>query len=257
MLQCPDCHETFKNSRSLYNHKSREKKKKRNGLPTCAIRKQYIEENQIVRETIENTDKREIFQAIHERSETASTNVLLEDLKKQLGNQNKKMDCLIQQNEEQNIKISELKDIMIDVQNNPRLLVLCNNLYSLKELNLAAPEFKPVLEILDKELPEYPNLGNIKTGKIHAKAINKLNHIQPTALKNGEDIYFKNDNILAKDTDNTTTKAFIDAIGKLGYEYAQKALDDLRSQRESDQMFKKESLSNATKDAIPQLNDIV
>ena len=84
-----------------------------------------------------------------------------------------------------------------------------------------------------------------------------LNQIQPTALKNGEDIYFKNEDIWSKDTDNTTTKAFIDAIGKLGYEYAQKALDDLKSQRESDQMFKKELLSNATKDAIPQLNDIV
>lgn len=110
---------------------------------------------------------------------------------------------------------------------------------------------------MDKELPEYPNLGNSKTGKIHAKAIKTLNCIKPTAIKEGEDIYFKNEDILAKDTDYTTTKAFIDAIGKLGYEYAQKALDDLRSQRESDQMFKKESLSNATKDAIPQLNDIV
>ena len=109
---------------------------------------------------------------------------------------------------------------------------------------------------MDKELPEYPNLGNIKTGKIHAKAINKLNHIQPTALKNGEDIYFKNDNILAKDTDNTTTKAFIDAIGKLGYEYAQKASCDLKSQRPSDHDFKEEILENASINAVPALEDI-
>jgi cell fate (sporulation/competence/biofilm development) regulator YmcA (YheA/YmcA/DUF963 family) len=86
MLECPDCHESFKNSRSLYNHKSREKKKKRNGLPTCAIRKQYIEENQIVRETIENTSKHEIFQAINT---TINMNDLLKEnaeLKDQLQN---------------------------------------------------------------------------------------------------------------------------------------------------------------------------
>ena len=93
MLECPDCHESFKNSRSLYNHKSREKKKKRNGLPTCAIRKQYIEENQIVRETIENTSKHEIFQAINttirDANKASRMNELLKEnaeLKDQLQN---------------------------------------------------------------------------------------------------------------------------------------------------------------------------
>ena len=30
-------------------------------------------------------------------------------------------------------------------------------------------------ELLDKELPEYPNLVNDETGKVHCKAVKKLN----------------------------------------------------------------------------------
>ena len=198
----------------------------------------------------------DIREAVSASSTTETTNALLEDLRDQLGRQNTKMDSLIQKNEDQNNKISELKEMMIDMQNNPRLLMICNNLYPLDQLNLKAPEFKPVLEILDKELPEYANLCNTTTGQIHAKAIKTLNHIQPTAVKEGEDIYFKSENILSKDSDDTTTKAFINAIGKMGYEYAQKASKDLESKRESDTSFQNEILENAKRGALPGIQDI-
>ena len=83
-----------------------------------------------------------------------------------------------------------------------------------------------------------------------------MNSIKPTAIQEGEDVFFKTENVLAKDTNNVTTKAFIEAIGTLGYEYAQKASNDLKSERESDTCFKKEVLSNAEKNAIPMLHDI-
>ena len=174
-----------------------------------------------------------------------------------------KMNTLIEQNEyqrkqneEQNKKISELKDIMVDMQNNPRLMVICNKLYPIEQLNLLEPQFRPALEILDKELPEYANLANVDTGRVHAKAIKLMNSIKPTAIQEGEDVFFKTENVLAKDTNNVTTKAFIEAIGTLGYEYAQKASNDLKSERESDMCFKAEVLSNAKKNAIPMLHDI-
>ena len=66
-------------------------------------------------------------------------------------------------------------------------------LSSLRELDLKTPAFKPVLEILDKELPEYPNLVNDETGKVHCKAVKKLNEIQPTVVKDDEKLFYKTD----------------------------------------------------------------
>ena len=40
---------------------------------------------------------------------------------------------------------------MVDMQKNPRLLMICNHLNPIEQLNLREPEFRPVLEILDKE----------------------------------------------------------------------------------------------------------
>ena len=68
---------------------------------------------------------------------------------------------------------------------NPQL-VICNSLHpldSLRQLDLIVPRFRPVLDILDKKLPLYPNLCNRVTGKIHCKAVRQLNNIQPTAIQ--------------------------------------------------------------------------
>ena len=60
------------------------------------------------------------------------------------------------------------------------------------------PAFKPVLEILDNELPEYANLAQEKTGKIHCKAVRKLNEIQPTTVKDEEKYRIRRSKISAK-----------------------------------------------------------
>jgi TolA-binding protein len=256
---CVNCGKVFKTNSALKSHKSRSNSAVESGNLSCVEKMQRKRQ----KVQIDNMSREEIREAVNISNQNETTNALLEDLRDQLGRQNVKMDSLIQQNEdqkkqneEQNKKISELKDMMIDMQNNPRLLMICNNLYPLEELNLKAPEFKPVLEILDKELPEYPNLGNSQTGMIHAKAIKTLNCIKLTAIKEGEDVFFKTENILAKDNDNTTTRAFIDAIGKMGYEYAQKAIHDLKSERESDICFQNDILENATKNALPDTQEI-
>ena len=60
------------------------------------------------------------------------------------------------------------------------------------------PAFKPVLEILDNELPEYANLAQEKTGKIHCKAVRKLNEIQPTTVRDEEKYRIRRSKISAK-----------------------------------------------------------
>ena len=175
-----------------------------------------------------------------------------------------KINTLIRQNEDQNNKIDklskqndELKDMMVDMQNNPRLMIICNKLYPIEQLNLSEPQFKPVLEILDKELPEYANLANNKTGVVHAKAVQKINTIKPTAVEEGGDIFYKTENVLSKDNGHITTKAFIDAIGALGYEYAQKAIGDLKSERECDKPFQHEVLNHAANNSLPNIDDVL
>ena len=91
---------------------------------------------------------------------------------------------------------------------------------------------------------------------MHAKAIKTLNSIQLTAVKDGQEVYFKSENGLAKDKCHKTTKAFINAIGKMGYEYANKAACDLESTRDSDAMFRDQIISNAFIDALPNFKDI-
>ena len=248
---CEECNKEFKTGPSYRMHKSRNKAARENGGLTCSGK---IEKKQILRAEnaqIGRMSQSEIRTAVTNASTTQSTNAILEKMSAQLERQNdkiesqsNKIDSLASQND-------ELKSMMIELQNNPRLLVVCNKLYPIEQLDLKEPQFQPVLEILDKELPEYANLGNSTTGQIHAKAIKTLNHIQPTAVKEGEDVYFKTDDVLSKDNDHKTTKAFIDAISKMGYEYAQKASGDLKSDRESDTGFKKEILENASTNSIP------
>ena len=141
---------------------------------------------------------------------------------------------------------------------NPQLVVICNSLYpfeSLKELNLKDPCFGSVREILDKELPEYANLGNERTGKVHCKAIKELNSIQPTAIRDDDKLYVKQGDILSKETDNNVSRAFIDVIADNGYEYAQHARDELCDKKSYDE-WKKNIIVNAGKDAFPSMQEV-
>ena len=145
-------------------------------------------------------------------------------------------------------KCDELKEMVTEFARNPQLLILVDKLYplsSLRELDLKTPAFKPVLEILDKELPEYPNLVNDETGKVHCKAVKKLNEIQPTVVKDDEKLFYKKGDVLTRGSGEEATKEFIDVIANSGYEYAQKASKDLKSRRESDKDFKRSILKNA------------
>jgi flagellar motor protein MotB len=239
-MKCEVCDQIFNNANTFRSHKSR--------LANLGLCKRRADKKK-ASELVAKMDAKDLVEAIEQKQKNDKNEESLEDLKQMIGKLTSKIDY-------QNSKIDSLKEMMVDMQNNPRLLVICNKLYPLEQLNLRNPEFKPVLEILDKELPEYPNLGNERTGVIHAKAVKTLNSIQPTAVQEGETVFFKSDNVLSKDTNFTTTRAFIDAIRELGYEYAQKASEDLKSERESDRLFKKEILLNANKNAIPNLNDI-
>jgi hypothetical protein len=244
---------------TLKKHESRNKSAIESGNPSCIQKKQRKQQKRELT-NMSTTDMLNAIEgnknkieanknAIEANNAYARTNELLQ----QLTEQNKILSNDMREIKQQN---NELKDMMIDLQNNPKLLVVCNNLYPLEQLDLKEPKFGPVLEILDKELPEYPNLGNDKTGKVHAKAIKTLNSIQLTAIKDGQEVYFKSENVLAKDKCHKTTKAFIDAIGALGYEYAQKAIGDLKSERDSDAMFKDQIISNASIDALPSIMDL-
>jgi hypothetical protein len=193
-LTCSVCNQVFNTASTLRSHRSR--------LGKSGKCRAQVEQKK-ASDIISQLRPEEIIEAVDKKQKNEKNEEALEDLKSMMNtlieqNEYQKRQIIEQnayqkrQNEEHNNKISELKDMMIDIQNNPRLLIVCNNLHPIQQLDLQQPQFQPVLEILNNELPEYANLGNIKTGKIHAKAINKLNHIQPTALKNGEDIYFKN-----------------------------------------------------------------
>ena len=126
-----------------------------------------------------------------------------------------------------------------------------------KEIDLKMPAFKPVLEILDNELPEYANLAQEKTGKIHCKAVRKLNEIQPTAVKDEEKLFCKDGDVIIKADNVDTTTELINVIANSGFEYAQKASVDLKSKRESDQPFKQTILQNASCDILQNIQEIV
>jgi cell division protein FtsB len=80
-------------------------------------------------------------------------------------------DVLVKQNNDLKEKVCdieqqnhELKEMVTEFARNPKLLVLVDKLYpiqSLKEIDLKMTVFRPVLEILDNELPEYANLSGI------------------------------------------------------------------------------------------------
>ena len=239
MFTCEHCLKTHKSSEALRKHR------KRHSVQECKNTLMKKRANSLIAEM----DPADLIEAVDKKRKHEKDQDNFEELKQMVGSLKNQMDSLSRQNE-------ELKDMMIDMQNNPRLLYICNNLYPLEELNLREPQFQPVLEILNKELPEYANLANDITGVVHAKAVRKLNTIKPTAIEENGNVFFKKENVLAKDVAHTTTKAFINAIGSVGYEYAQKASKDLESNRETDAFFQREVLQNAKRNSIPTFNDL-
>ena len=163
------------------------------------------------------------------------------------------MEKIIKQN-------NDLKDMVSEFARNPKLLVLVDKLYpiqSLEEIDLKMPAFKPVLEILDNELPQYANLAQEKTGEVHCKAVRKLNEIQPTTVKDEDKLFCKDGDIVTKADNMDTTKQFINVIANSGFEYAQKASIDLKSKRESDKPFKEVILKNASCDTIQNIQEVI
>ena len=256
MFICTLCDKSFSNKHALTNHISRNKRYKNSNQPDCQERKR--------RQAVRSEASRILNSK--EPEEIVETHDLLKQMSSRMDTVIHQNQALIQQNQTLQSEVSEIKqqnnemkDIMLDIQKNPHLIVLCDKLYpldALREINLKTPVFKPVLEILDKELPEYANLGNTQTQKAHTKAVRKFNQIQPTAVQEGESVYFKRGQMLSKDCSNDTTKEFINVFSINGYEYAQKASKDLESVRESDNIFQKEILNYATKYAFPGINEV-
>jgi hypothetical protein len=84
-----------------------------------------------------------------------------------------------------------------------------------------------------------------------------LNEIQPTAVKDKEKVFYKEGDVITKFKKDEATKKFIDVFANSGYEYAQKASNDLKSIRESDEHFKKEILQHASRDILQNIEEMV
>ena len=123
---------------------------------------------------------------------------------------------------------------------------MCNKLYPIEQL-IERTSVSTCVGDIGQGASEYANLGNSTTGQGHAKA-DALNHIQPTAVKEGEDVYFKTDDVLSKDNDHKTT-AFIDAISKMVMNMLERS-GDLKSVREPI-LFQERNLENASTNSIP------
>jgi len=245
MVTCIECGRVFKNAQNLYNHKSRLK-------GSCGIKKKSNEAKQ----RLSTMDPVQVVESVNSSLET---NALLKEISKQNRELKRDMEEMRKQNVDIQQQNDEIKDMMKEMCKNPQLVILCNTLHplqSLQEIDLREPRFKPVLEILDKELPAYANLANKPTGIVHCKAVRQLNCIQPTAVENSGTIFFKKDDVLLKDCNHETTKAFIEVMAKTGYSYAQKANTDLKSIRESDDLFKQELLNNACKEALLNVDSL-
>lgn len=271
---CSECGVEFKSLNSFQVHKTNFKPPVEGGPSLCKIKaiekadkkkRKHQEwlEKQNIRSKIKSADPMQLCNAL-EQQET--TNDLLQKLTTQVGEQCKKIEEQTREMQHQNRKMEklsqqndELKDMMRDIQKNPQLVLVCNQLYplnTLKELDLGEARFEPVRQILDKELPEYANLASKPTATVHCKAVKELNMVHPTAVKDGEQIFYKSDDIMIKDTNHATTKAFIEAIANSGYEYAKKARKDLSATRESDVDFKEQVLENASSNSIPVITEI-
>ena len=250
--KCDNCGEKFK-FEAFKKHKQRDKEATELGQPNCAEKLQKRQK----KKQINNMNKDDLVTVLNEASNTNEILEELKNVKKQNDEQRKVNETILSRMSGLEKQNNEMKDMMLEFNRNPKLVILCEKLHplrSLREINLKEAPFKPVLDILDGELPEYANLVNTQTAQVHCKAVNKLNQIQPTAIQDGEMIYFKNDEILAKDTDDSAAKEFINCFSINGYEYAQKASHDLQSTRESDNYFKAEVLNRIRQGAYPEVD---
>jgi predicted RNase H-like nuclease (RuvC/YqgF family) len=259
-MLCNLCNKSFDTSNALYKHRSYYQ-----GNCNQRIREKQVRKRQKV-EAKEMLSTMDPVQVVESVNSSLKTNELLAEISQQnaeISKQNRELKRHMEEMRKQNGDIQqqndEIKDMMKEMCKNPQLVILCNTLHplqSLQEIDLREPRFKPVLEILDKELPEYANLANKPTGRVHCKAVRQLNCIQPTAIQDAGTVFFKKDDVLLKDGNHETTKAFIEVMAKTGYSYAQKADKDLKSTRESDNLFKQELLENACKEALPDVDSL-
>ncbi len=251
MVSCLNCGRTWSDDKrgrnSLSQHKSRHTTS--SGTMSCISKQKRDEKRDEKKEATDIIKKIDPIVAVKAVEQQTNHDKLMNKMDKLL----EEMTDIKQQN-------NELKDMVTEFARNPQLLILVDKLYplsSLRELDLTTPAFQPVLEILDKELPEYPNLVNDETGKVHCKAVKKLNEIQPTVVKDDEKLFYKKGDVLTRGSGEEATKEFIDVIANSGYEYAQKASNDLKSRRESDKDFQRSILKSAACHAsIQNVTDI-
>ena len=250
MVSCLHCGRTWPDDKygrnNLAKHKSRNTAS--DGTMSCIIKDNKRDEKRKAAEIIKKIDPAVAVAAVEQQTNHDKLMEKMEELLEE--NKKSRMETQQARLETQRMseKCDELKEMVTEFARNPQLLILVDKLYplsSLRELDLKTPAFKPVLEILDKELPEYPNLVNDETGKVHCKTVKKLNEIQPTVVKDDEKLFYKKGDVLTRGSGEEATKEFIDVIANSGYEYAQKASKDLKSRRESDKDFKRSILKNA------------
>ena len=257
-IQCDDCLRTFNNENALKCHRTRQSKL--SAQKRCGYKRRLresIAQRDIAQHQVADMDPIEIVEKVNASSRTDE---LLEKIVQQNNDLKEKVFDIEQQNHEIKQQNNEMKQMFTEFARNPQLIVLVDKLYpiqSLREIDLKTPAFKPVLEILENELPEYANLAQEKTGKVHCKAVRKLNEIQPTAVKDKEKVFYKEGDVITKFKKDEATKKFIDVFANSGYEYAQKASNDLKSIRESDEHFKKEILQHASRDILQNIEEMV
>ena len=259
---CSECQKTFDSEHNLKCHQYRELNKP--PAERCGVKRErklkMIEAKERKTRAKQQIQESGLTHIVETANESSRTNELLQQLQDQMGEikeQNNHLKDKVYNIEQQN---NDLKEMVTEFARNPKLLVLVDKLYpiqSLREVDLKMPAFKPVLEILDNELPEYANLAQEKTGKVHCKAVRKLNEIQPTAVKDKEKVFYKEGDVITKFKKDEATKKFIDVFANSGYEYAQKASNDLKSIRESDEHFKKEILQHASRDILQNIEEMV
>jgi len=225
--------------------------------------KDLVSKRNVAQRQIVDMDPIEIVEKVNASSRTDELLAKIVEQNNVLFQQNNDLKGEVAEIRHENMEIKkqneEMKEMVTEFTRNPKLLVLVDKLYpiqSLREIDLKMPAFKPVLEILDNELPEYANLAQEKTGKIHCKAVRKLNEIQPTAVKDEEKLFCKDGDVITKADNIDTTKKFIHVMANSGFEYAQKASIDLKSKRESDQPFKQTILQNASCDMLQNIQEL-
>jgi uncharacterized lipoprotein YddW (UPF0748 family) len=265
---CDGCERSCPSANALRKHRERNHI---NGLWLCRIKKEKRSNNTKLKEAKAQVSELNPITVMKKVNDSSKTNELLQKLNDQMGELKEEnvamkiqhssdMQTLLRKHDEIIRQNEEMKEMVTEFARNPKLLVLVDKLYpiqSLREIDLKMPAFKPVLEILDNELPEYANLAQEKTGKIHCKAVRKLNEIQPTTVKDEEKLFCKDGDVITKADNVDTTTEFINVIANSGFEYAQKASVDLKSKRESDQPFKQTILKNASCDTIQNIQEIV